>query len=91
MAEVRWLRPALRQLAAQIACIAQHVPVAADKIGARLEAAADSLETVPNRGRPGIRPGRRELVTVPPCIIEYVVERDGVSIVRLRHGRQRAR
>ena len=90
MAEVRWLRPALRQLAAQIAYIAQHDPVAADKIGARLEAAADSLETFPKRGRPGIRPGRRELVTVPPYIIEYVVKGDGVAIVRLRHGRQRA-
>jgi toxin ParE1/3/4 len=50
-------------------------------------AAARSLETAPDRGRP-IHRGRRELVVIRPYLIRYVHLGDRVVIQELRHGAQ---
>ena len=91
MAEVVWLSSALQQIADQVSYIAQFDPIAAEDIGERLKAAGKSPDTFPNRGRPGRRTGRRELVTVPPYVLEYQVRGDQVVILSVRHGRQRPR
>jgi plasmid stabilization system protein ParE len=58
-----------------------------------LFSAAHSLQDLPERGRPALKPGFRELV-VPfgrgAYIIRYRIdyERDTVVIVRLWHGRE---
>lgn len=53
----------------------------------RLLAAADSLEHLPRRGRPGRLPGTRELVSVQPFVIVYEVT-TVVEILRIWHGAQ---
>lgn len=52
-------------------------------------AAADSLQTMPLRGRSGRQPGTRELlVSGFPFLVVYRVEREAVEIVRILHGSQ---
>nr|WP_269446183.1 type II toxin-antitoxin system RelE/ParE family toxin [Gloeobacter violaceus] len=53
----------------------------------RVEGVVLRLADFPNSGRPGRRPGIRELV-VPrtPYIVEYRVEADAVVVVSVRRG-----
>ena len=90
MAEVLWRQEALDQLDAIIAYIKLFDPVAAVETGARLFALGESLTDFPNRGR-AAENGLREMVTVTPYILSYRVEGNEVSIVELRHSRQRPR
>ena len=53
----------------------------------RIEA-CQRLESFPDRGRLGRRPGTRELTTVWPYVIVYRHARGHVEIVRIWHGRQ---
>lgn len=50
---------------------------------------ATALKTFPNRGRPGKKPGTRELV-IPslPYIVVYQVREDTVYIARILHAAQ---
>ena len=88
MAEIAWTARAL----AKIDAIKEHIepfdPAAAERIAARLLKAGESLAYFPNRGRPGPK-GTRELSVVPPYIIRYRVRGDVVTIVTVKHGRQR--
>jgi len=51
----------------------------------RLIEAGDSLLQFPDRRRP-IAGARRELVTIPPNIIQYRFDGERVFIVGIRHG-----
>ena len=53
-----------------------------------LLAACESLAALPDRGRPGRRPGTRELV-VAPYVLTYVVSSDQVEIADIHHHAQR--
>lgn len=59
--------------------------MAAERLGARLIAAGQSLDIQPLRGR-AIRAGRRELTTVYPYLIRYRLTAKGVEILEVRHG-----
>lgn len=85
MAEVVWTAPALASLADITAYIEGFSPLAAQRMGLRLRAAGDSLAEQPHRGRAGCS-GRRELVTVQPYIITYLVTDEVVEIIGIRHG-----
>jgi plasmid stabilization system protein ParE len=61
--------------------------LAASRVAVQLIAAADSLEHLPRRGRPGRLPGTRELVSVQPFVIVYEV-RTAIEILRIWHGAQ---
>ena len=65
-------------------------PQTAGRFVARLRAAGESLADMPERGRP-IRPGVRELTSVPPYLIRYRLRNDEVVITRVRHGARRPR
>jgi len=81
---------ALRDLARIRAYIAQDNPVAASRMAVELLAACDRLELFPERGRPGLKRGTRELTTVWPYVVVYVVSgRGAVKILNIWHGRQR--
>jgi len=67
--------------------IAKDNPEAASRVAVRLVAACDSLDFMPNRGRPGREPGTREL-PVRPYVIVYRVKPSGVEIVRIWHMAQ---
>lgn len=85
MAEVVWAAPALAGLAEITAYIEAFSPLAAQRMAMRLRAAGDSLGDQPLRGR-AIQRGRRELVTVRPYFITYLVTEGVVEIIDIRHG-----
>ncbi len=87
MARVIWLPEALGAVDAIRAYIQQFDPRAAQRVAERLIAAGHSLSDFPNRGRPTTS-GLRELVTVPPYVLRYVVVGDTVYITTVKHGAQ---
>lgn len=88
MARVVWLPEALGAVDAIRAYIQEFDPRAAQRVAERLIAAGYSLSDFPNRGRP-TPSGLRELVTVPPYVLRYVVVDDRVYITTVKHGSQR--
>lgn len=61
---VIWSDLALNDLAHIRNCIGDENPAAASRIAIQLIATADSLEHLPERDRPGLEPGTRELVSL---------------------------
>jgi len=88
MAGIDWTREALGHLELIRAYIEQFDLRAADRFVARLIAAGESLAGGPNQARPAVD-GLRELPTVAPYVIQYEVDHDDVSILHVKHGRQR--
>jgi plasmid stabilization system protein ParE len=86
--QIIWSDRAIADLQGIRAYIAQFNPAAAARIAAQLIAAAESLSTLPDRGRP-VGPNRRELATLWPYVIQYRRTGSRVDIVRVQHGRQR--
>ncbi|ATC24003.1 type II toxin-antitoxin system RelE/ParE family toxin [Caulobacter vibrioides] len=87
---VTWTDSASRDLRFAYAWIAQDRPAAALKQVRRIWEFAAKLSDFPNLGRPGRRPGTRELV-VPggPFIVAYRVSDDLVEILRVLHASRR--
>lgn len=86
---VVFTRRALRDLANIRAYIANDNPRAASRMAVEIVAACDRLELFPERGRPGIRRGTRELTTVWPYVIVYKIHQNrDVTILSIWHGRQ---
>ncbi len=85
---VQWRPRALEDLARIVSHISEENPIAARQVGRELLLSGDSLTLFPHRGRPGLVPGTRELVSYWPYILVYRVTRDGVSILRVWHGAQ---
>jgi toxin ParE1/3/4 len=85
-----WTAPALLDLTAARANIARdNSPVAERHVGRVLAAAAILLQ-FPEIGRPGLRPGTRELVVSrTPYAAAYRLRGDMIEILRVLHGRQR--
>lgn len=85
MAQVVWTKRALADLMAIREYIGRFIPLAAQRIAARLRSAAESLAEHPERGR--LATGTlRELVVAPPYVIRYYFGDDAVRIVRIRHA-----
>nr|WP_240606406.1 type II toxin-antitoxin system RelE/ParE family toxin [Phenylobacterium kunshanense] len=51
-------------------------------------AACDALEHLPERGRPGLVSGTREISLIWPYVIVYRIRPETVEIVRIWHGAQ---
>ncbi len=87
---VRWTKPA----ADDISHICDYTENRFGSAQARRTAlaihdAADGLKSMPNRGRPGGKPGTREVTVVGlPFIIIYRAGREAVEIARILHGSQ---
>lgn len=88
MAEVVWSRRALRDLNRITSYIGLFAPMAAARMRERLIAAGASLDLFPERGRP-VGHGARELIAVNPNLIRYRIDRERVTITRVRHGKRR--
>ena len=85
-----WRTRALADLRALRDYIAHDNPSAADRTAQHIRQAVMQLATFPHQGRPGRRPGTRELVvTGTPYFVVYRVHEDTVRILRVLHGRQR--
>jgi toxin ParE1/3/4 len=88
--QVVWTARALRDLAALRAYIARERPAAAKRQVERILAAAVRLERFPESGRPGRRPGTRELVvSQTPYLLPYRLRGELIEVLRVLHGRQR--
>lgn len=86
---VSFSRRAVSDLAAIRRYIAKDKPQAASRVAVEIVAACDRLEMFPERGRPGVRPGTRELTTVWPYVIAYRVgPRGRINILAIWHGAQ---
>ena len=81
-------RDALADLRTIRSYIGEHNPAAASRVTVQIVAACDSLEHLPERGRPGLVAGTRELTLIWPYIIVYRVSGETVEIVRVWHGAQ---
>ena len=88
MRRLIWSTDAIDDLRAIRAYIAETNRPAASRVGTALVKAANGLVAFPDRGRP-VRSGIRELTTVPPYVIRYVVLPDEVRIVFIRHAARR--
>jgi toxin ParE1/3/4 len=53
-----------------------------------LTAACDGLEHLPERARPGIVVGTREITTIWPYVIVYRIVAGDVEVLRVWHGAQ---
>ena len=87
--QIVWTHRAIRHLTNLRSYIEQDKPEAAHRIAERIMTAAESLTMHPQKGRPGRRPGTRELV-IPntPYILPYRVKGERVVILAVLHGAQ---
>jgi plasmid stabilization system protein ParE len=83
--KVVWTDSAAEELEAITAYIAAENPLAARRLARRLVDLADSLAEFPNRGRVA-EEDSREMTTVWPYILRYLIDGDKVLILRIRHG-----
>ena len=88
MWRIVWSDEALDQLEEITRYVRDFSPAAAARLEIGIVAAADSLEFMPDRGVP-IDRDRRELAAVRPYIIRYVVLKDEVRILTVRHAARR--
>jgi addiction module RelE/StbE family toxin len=65
--------------------LGERSPAAASRIAVQLVAACDRLEHLPERGRPGLVAGTRELPVIWPYVIVYRIRSETVEIVRVWH------
>jgi len=85
-----WLKRALNDRDAQLDYIAQDNPLAAVSQGDRIDAQVDMLLQHPHMGRPGRKPGTRELViSHTPFIVVYRTRGQRIELLRLLHGAQK--
>lgn len=85
MRRIIWTVEAVSNLESIFAYVSAFNAPAAVRLARRLQSAADSLATHPDRGRETVR-GLRELTIIHPYLIRYRVREDAVLILRIRHG-----
>lgn len=85
---VRFTRRAVNDLASIREYIANDSPMAASRMAVEIVAACDRLELFPERGRPGLRKGTRELTIVWPYVIVYRISGTDIDILAIWHGAQ---
>lgn len=86
---VRYTRLALADLEEARVYIALDKPGAAEAVAVRIRAAVDGLQQFPERGRPGRRPGTRELV-IPrtPFVVPYRIVGREIHVLAVLHGKR---
>ena len=88
--KINWSRDALRDLDYAYDFIARENLKAAEGIMTRMEQLLESLSIHPKLGRVGRVKGTRELViTGTPFILPYVIEKQSVIILGVRHAARR--
>jgi toxin ParE1/3/4 len=87
---LEWSDESLRDLGEQVRFVEARNPAAAQRIARRILAAAEFLAEFPLGGRAGVRPNTREWpVRRLPYLIVYAVGRDVVTILHVKHAKQR--
>jgi toxin ParE1/3/4 len=87
---IRWSPEAAVDFAGIVEYIRAQNPAAADRIARTIYDSVTSLESFPQRGRPGRVEGTRELVLAPlPFIVVYRIKQNVVEAARVLHSSQR--
>ena len=88
---IRWTTPDASDLTGICDYIEEHDGLeAARKIAIRIYKGVEGLGPLPHRGRPGRKPGMRELVFPGlPFLAVYRVRLDAIEINRILHGAQK--
>lgn len=85
--QVRWTAPAAQDLKEIVQHIRRDSVETARSVAKTIFDAANSLDLMPNRGRPGKITGTRELVMPGlPYIIVYQVSSSAIHILRIFHA-----
>ena len=88
--KIVWSPEAATDFAGIVDYIHQQNPSAAERVARAIFESVTSLESFPDRGRPGRIKETRELILTPlPFILVYRVKHLVVEIVRVLHGSQR--
>jgi toxin ParE1/3/4 len=85
---VFWTEQAVSDLAEIEEFITQDKPQAAGRVAIHLLSSVEHLAEFPQLGKPGRRPGTRELI-IPPYVITYRLRPDRLEILSVWHGRRR--
>ncbi len=88
--QIVWTKQAITDLAEIEHYIEQDKPQAARRVAAHLVASAEHLAEFPQLGKPGPRPGTRDLI-IPPYFISYRIRSERLEILSIWHGRRRRR
>ena len=88
---IRWTKPAADDFTRICDYTEEHFgPEQAHRTAEGIYDSAESLNTMPNRGRLGRKPNTRELVISGlPYLIVYRVREDVIEINRILHGAQK--
>jgi toxin ParE1/3/4 len=86
--QIVWTDQALADLSEIEQYIEQDKPAAAQRVAAHLLSSVEHLAEFPQLGRPGRRPGTRNLI-IPPYVISYRVRAQRLEILSVWHGRRR--
>ena len=87
--QLRWTHEAAADLERIANYLFENTPERAADLVRRLYQSPSALLKFPLRGRPGTKPGTRELVLARlPYILVYRVSADVIHIVRILHGAQ---
>jgi toxin ParE1/3/4 len=87
---LRWTDPAARDLTHICDYIEEHdSSIMARRVAISMCERVSALVEFPQRGRPGRKPGTRELILPGlPCLAIYRLQGDAVEILRILHGAQ---
>jgi len=88
--QIVWTEQAIADLAEIEHYIEQDRPRAARRVAAHLVGSVEHLAEFPQLGKPGPRPGTRDLI-IPPYIISYRIRSECLEILSIWHGRRRRR
>ncbi len=88
MISIRWSSTAADEFEALIHHISQDNPEAALSMAQNVLDRIAQIQTFPNIGRPGERPGTRELVVAPFVVVYWLLTEDDAEILRVWHGAQ---
>jgi addiction module RelE/StbE family toxin len=88
--DIRWTQQAADDLEVITDYLFDDAPERAEGLVRRIYNAPFDLLKFPYRGRPGRKPGTRELVLSPlPWVVIYRVADDAIHVLRILHGAQR--
>lgn len=85
---IQFTRSALNDIRRIESHIGEENPAAASRVAIQIVATCDRLEYLPERGRPGLVSGTRELVSCWPYVIVYRITGSSVEILRVWHSAQ---
>jgi toxin ParE1/3/4 len=88
---LHWTEPAVEDLKSICDYVGEHdSPIAARRVALRIYDGLNSLLQFPRKGRPGRKPGTRELIFSDlPWLAIYRIRENVIEVNRILHGAQR--